>query len=429
MKKMTLFALFLIVLGPVAAQSRVTAIKAGKLVDPATGETSRNQVILIEGPTIKAMGPGLPIPAGAAVIDLSSSTVLPGLFDCHTHMCLNVRFTATGGELTEQLLAATLLRTTAYRAIQGVVNAREMLEAGFTTIRDVGNAANYADSDLRRAIEEHLVPGPTIINAGRIIAPYGGQFPGVLQPEKRDLGVPEYLYADTKDELKRGIRENILYGAKVIKIVVDDQPYIYSVEDIRSVVEETTKAGLKVAAHCVTEAGAHNAAEAGVTSIEHGFAMSDETLELAKRNNVVLVGTDFSETALREMGFPDPKTLHANLVDRLKRAYRIGVKVAYGTDVAFAMSGQTRGTLSISFIESFVEAGVPASQILRAMTTNAAQLLGVEYDRGSIKPGFAADIIATPNNPLDDIRTLKQVSFVMKEGRVIKGLTIGALSH
>jgi imidazolonepropionase-like amidohydrolase len=174
----------------------------------------------------------------------------------------------------------TLLDSTGTRAIQGVANARSMLEYGFTTVRDIGNAANYADTDLRRAIDQEIVPGPTIINAGRIIAPYGGQF--LMQADKKDLGNPEYFYADTRDELKKAVRENIHYGARVIKLVVDDQRYIYSVDDIKFVIEEARNAGVKVAAHCWTQRGARNAAEAGVASIEHGVEIDDETLEIAK---------------------------------------------------------------------------------------------------------------------------------------------------
>ncbi len=401
---------------PQAAQSavpapQVIAVKAGKLVNPQTGTTVTNQVILVEGTKIKAIGTKLEVPSGATVIDLSNSTVLPGLFDAHTHMCLTVIKKRDNGNY----YFTTLLDPTGYRAIQGVANARDMLAAGFTTIRDVGNAGNYADTDLRRAIEEGWVPGPTILNAGRIIAPYGGQFH--LQPEKRDLATPEYFFADTRDELRKAIRENIHYGAKVIKIVVDDQPYIYSVEDLRFAIEEAGQVGLKVAAHCWTHAGAHNAAEAGVASIEHGFEMTDEDLALAKKHNVVLVGTDFTEPVAREMGRPQ---WHAVFVDRLRRAYKVGTTVAFGTDVDVAVPGETRGTLSVSFIDSFIEAGVPAAEILRAMTTNAARLLGVEKERGAIQPGLAADIIATPDNPLENISTLKKVSFVMKDGKVFR---------
>lgn len=387
------------------------AIKAGKLVDPETGKVATKQVILVEGKKIKAVGGDLEIPKEAKLIALSNATVLPGLFDAHTHMCMTVVKQRDNGNY----FFTTLLDTTAYRAIQGVANARAMLESGFTTIRDVGNAGNYADTDLRRSIEQGLVPGPTILNAGRIIAPYGGQFH--LQPEKRDLATPEYLFADTREELKKAIRENIHYGAKVIKIVVDDQDYIYSVDDIRYILEEAARSGLKVAAHCWTHPGAHNAAEAGVASIEHGFQMTDDDLALAKKNKVVLVGTDFTETAARELGRPG---WHATFVDRLRHAYRIGTTVAFGTDVDFALAGETRGTLSVSFIDSFVEAGVSPLEILRAMTINAARLLGVEKERGAIKPGLFADIIAMPDNPLDNIQTLKKVSFVMKDGTVFK---------
>ncbi|HYG81030.1 MAG TPA: amidohydrolase family protein, partial [Pyrinomonadaceae bacterium] len=288
----------LVLLCAAAARAQVTAIRAGKLVDPEAGTVAADQVIIVEGDTIKAVGPGLKIPAGATVINLSDQTVLPGLFDAHTHLCMTTRRERDGG----RYYFTTLIDSNAYRAIQGVANARSMLETGFTTVRDVGNAGNYVDSDLRRSINEGLVPGPTVINAGRIIAPYGGQFQ--MQPDKPDLGNPEYFYADTRDELKKAVRENIHYGARVIKLVVDDQRYIYSVEDIRFVIEEARLAGLKVAAHCWTDQGARNAAEAGVASIEHGVAMSNETLAIAKRNNVALVPTPFTETDARTFRAP-----------------------------------------------------------------------------------------------------------------------------
>jgi imidazolonepropionase-like amidohydrolase len=410
-----IFAAVLFVLCGSVCHAQVTAIKAGKLVDPDSGTTAINQVIIIEGTKIKSVGAGLPIPAGANVIDLSRFTVLPGLFDAHTHMC------QTTSPDNRDLFTTDIREPGTYRAILGVVNARAMLESGFTTIRDVGNNGNYADTSLRLAIEEGLVPGPTMINAGRIIAPFGGQYH--LQPERRELGQPEYLFADTRDEMKKAIRENIHFGAKVIKIVVDDQQYIYSVDDIKYIVAEAASAGLKVAAHCLTEQGARNAAEGGVASIEHGFRMSDEALQIAKQNNVVLVGTEFTEQAAEYLGLPPAiaKQFHAVFVDRLKRAYKIGVTMAYGTDAFFAVEGQTRGTLAISYVDSFIEAGVPAKDTLQIMTTNAARLLGVDKRRGAIKAGLAADIIATPDNPLDNLLTLKKVAFVMKDGKVFKG--------
>ncbi len=391
--------------------SRIFAIKAGKLVDPEKRTTEINQIILVRGAKIEAVGPNVQIPADAKIIDLSKSTVLPGLFDAHTHLCMTIIKDRDSGNY----FITTLLDPTPYRAIEGVANARDMLAAGFTTVRDVGNAGNYADTALREAIERGLVPGPTMINAGRIIAPYGGQFH--LQPEKQDLATPEYAFADTRDEMLKAIRENIHYGATVIKIVVDDQKYIYSVDDIKYMVAEAHRDGLKLAAHCWTEAGAHNAAEAGVDSIEHGQMMTNEDLQLAKKNHVVLVGTDFTKSAAEEEGFPE---LHAVFVDRLKRAYQIGVTMAFGTDVIVYVPGETRGTLAAKYLDSWVEAGVPAKETLQAMTINAARLLGVENERGAIKPGLAADIIATPENPLDDIQAVRKVSFVMKDGSVFK---------
>ena len=398
-------------------QAQTIAIEAGRLVDPATGTASEDQVILVEDGLIQAVGVGLAIPAGATVIDLSGQWVMPGLFDAHTHMCLNIK----RERHASNSFFTSLLDSTGYRAIQGVANARAMLHAGFTTIRDVGNAGNYADTDLRHAIEEGLVPGPTMQNSGRIITPYGGQWQ--LQQDKRDLDKPEYLYADTRDELKKAIRENIYFGATVIKIVVDDQPYIYSPEDIRFMVEEAEKAGVKVAAHCWTEQGARNAIAAGVTSIEHGPDMPDDVLRLAKEKGIYLVGTELTEMPLYEPGDltdQEVRDLHEQFIDRLRRAYRLDVPMAFGSDVVFVTDGYTRGTATLTYLENFRKAGVPAPYALKMMTTNAADLMGLSDERGAIRPGLAADLIAMPANPLDDLRALHDVSFVMKDGVVFR---------
>jgi len=418
MKKNLLFAIVLLGLASLPGQAQVTAIKAGKLIDPETGAASINQIILVEGKQIQAVGAGLTIPAGAAVIDLSRSTVMPGLFDAHTHLC-NLPVTLRGlgfGDLRDSFFQAITLNSTGYRALRGAANARSMLEAGFTTVRDLGHAGNYADTDLRRAIEEGLVPGPTIINSGRKISPYGGQFQ--LQPERRDLLAPDYIFADTRDEMVKAVRENIHYGAKVIKIIVAGQPYIYSVDDIKFIVAEAAKAGLKVAADCATRAGSRNAAEAGLASIEHGAGMTDEDYEVAKRNHVTLIINVPPETVWREGGIP--VEMRRSYLDFLRRAYKLGVTLAYGTDVVFVTPGQNYGRMAISFIDTYLDAGIPAQAILRMMTTNAARLLGVEQERGAVKAGLAADLIATNENPLDNILTLKQVTFVMKEGKIYK---------
>lgn len=395
------------------ATAQVTAIKAGRLIDPGSGKSETNTVILVDGGKIHSVGTGLHIPPAAMVINLSDATVLPGLIDCHTHLCNTFEARSDVGN---QLLLYSLIATTADRALQGVANAQSMLTAGFTTVRDVGNAGNYADIALQRAIKAEIVPGPTLFVSGKIIAPFGGQF--ILDPEFPDIGRQDYLYADTRDEIKKAIRQNIHFGADWIKIIVDDYPYIYSVDDIRFMVEEAAKAGLKVAAHCVTDQGARNAAEAGLASIEHGFEMSDETLTLVEKNGVVLCGTDFTQEIMDIYKFFS--VTHADIVDRLKRAHRIGVSLVFGSDVISNVPGHTRGSAALSLIDTWIEADIPPLEILRAMTINGALLLGIENERGAIKPGMLADIIATPKNPLDDIQTLKKVKFVMKDGKVFR---------
>jgi len=389
------------------ASAQVTAIRAGRVVDPDAGTAAENQVILVENGRISAIGGNVAIPAGATVIDLSTSTVSPGLVDAHAHLCMAVQARRDGGNY----YYTTLRDPDAMRAIQGVVNARTMLQAGFTSVRDIGNEGNYACVQVRRAIQLGWIEGPTFITAGRIIAPYGGQFH--LQPDKPALAEPEYYFADTRDEMVKAVRENAHYGATVIKIVVDDQRYIYSVDDIVFLKQQAAASGLKLAAHAWTAPGAHNAAAAGVASIEHGFDMSDADLELAKKNGVVLVGTEYLANG-------DTTASHRQWVDRLRRAYKIGVPLVWGTDATSYIPGMTRGADAMTGIDPWVEAGIPAPAILKAMTTSATRLLGVDDVRGTLKVGQFADLIATPDNPLVNIQTLKQVSFVMKNGRVVQ---------
>jgi len=198
----------------------------------------------------------------------------------------------------------------------------------------------------------------------------------------------------------------------VIKIVVDDQRYIYSVDDIRFIKEEAARSGMKLAAHAWTEPGAHNAAEAAVASIEHGFDMTDADLLIAKQNGVVLVGTEYLANG-------DTTADHRQWVDRLARAYKVGVELVYGTDATNAVQGMTRGQDAMTGIDPWVEAGIPAPAILKAMTSSGTKLLGVDKERGTLQPGMFADLIATPDNPLTNIQTLKQVTFVMKNGAVV----------
>ncbi len=400
---------------PARQDSGVTAIRAGRVVDPDAGTAAADQTILVRGGRIVAVGRDVAVPAGARVVDLSRATVLPGLFDAHTHLCMSVQKERDAGSY----YYTTLNDPDTFRAVQGAANARSMLEAGFTTVRDVGNEGNYACTSVRRAVARGVVPGPTILNAGRIIAPFGGQFQ--VQPDKPHLAEPEYRFADTRDELVKAVRENAHFGARLIKIVVDDQRYIYSEDDIRFVVAEAARAGLKVAAHVWTRAGAHNAAAAGVASMEHLNGVDDADLALARRNGVTAVFTPFPEWVLRQ--FRDSAGAAEEYrveIDRLRAGYRAGVPIAFGTDAINEVPGYTRGSLAVTWIDSYVAAGLPPAAIVRAMTTNAARLLGVDKERGAIRPGLAADLVATDGDPLADARALKRVRFVMKDGRVVR---------
>ncbi|HEV7644847.1 MAG TPA: amidohydrolase family protein [Pyrinomonadaceae bacterium] len=406
-----------LVLGSVfTVSSQITAIRAGKVVDPATGTVANNQIILIEGQDIKAIGADVQIPAGAKVIDLSKQTVMPGMMDAHTHLCMNLQHQRDAG----RYYITTLLDSNSMRSIQGTVNAKSMLEYGFTTIRDVGNEGNYACVEVRRAVEQELIPGPTMITAGRIIAPYGGQFH--LQQDKQDLGTPEYAFADTRDEMRKAIRENLHYGARVIKIVVDDQRYIYSVDDIKFMIEEAHDAGVKLAAHCWTERGALRAAQAGVDSIEHAVRISDEALAIAKQKGIPIVPIPFTEIDAVLSGEPgsNKESDQKMFADPVRRALKMGVTMVWGPDVIFSTKEYPRGRLSIDTVDNWVEAGIPANIILQALTTNPAKLLGVDKDRGALKAGMKADIVAMADNPLEKITTVKNVTFVMRNGKVYK---------
>ena len=392
---------------------RVVAIRAGRLVDPSTGSIATNQIILVRGKKFEAVGPGVAIPPGAEVIDLSSLTVLPGLVDTHNHLAITYKVDPE----RNNYYVTVITDSTPLRAIQAASNGIQMLAAGFTIVRDMGNNGLYADTALRQAIEEGWIPGPQIINAGIIIGSAGGQFwPTPEMGIEKKVVYPEYFEADTPDEIVKAVRQNMLYGAKVIKICADCKPWGYSVDDIKLVVAEAAKGGLKVEAHAQTVDGARRAIEGGVWSIAHDLGLDEANNKLMAKRGTFRAGT---ETPLSltdhqtEAGFKRD-------VASLRNAWENKVNITYSTDADYWVPGRTRGEVAIEFIETWKAAGIPPRDILKAMTVTGYRCAQTENSRGPIKPGLAADLIAVSGNPLESIDTLRDVQFVMKDGMVFK---------
>ncbi len=398
---------------PSAQEEPVTAIRAGRLVDPETGTAAANQIILVQGGQITAVGADVSIPAGAELIDLSDLTVSPGLVDAHNHLALTYKM-----EPENNFYYLTyVLDSTPLRALQAASNGMQMLSAGFTIVRDMGNNGNYADTALRVAIEQGWIPGPTIINSGIIIGGMGGQFwPTPEMANDHSIVYPEYLDADTHDEIIKAVRQNILFGATVIKICVDCKPYGYSVEDMELFVAEAANAGMKVEGHIQTREGARRAIEAGLWSLAHDEPLDDELHKMMAAKGIFRAGT---ETPAAEWNNRSQAAFEQT-VERLRNAYDNGVNLTFSTDADYYIPGMTRGELVIDFIKTWQAAGISDAEILKIMTINGYKCAETYDERGPIKPGMAADMIAMPGNPLTDIDALRDVSFVMKDGMVFK---------
>ena len=396
------------------APAPVTAIRAGRLLDPDAGVVRPNQIILIQGNRIRDVGPNVTIPADAQVIDLSKMTVLPGLVDAHNHLALTYKPVPE----SNVYYYTYVQDSTPLRAIQAASNGIQMLASGFTIVRDMGNNGNYADTALRQAIEQGWIPGPTIINSGIIIGGMGGQFfPTPEMARDHNIVYPEYLDADTPDEIVKAIRQNILFGAKVIKICVDCKPYGYTADEIRLVISEAAKAGLKVEGHVQTVNGARNAIDAGIWSIAHSSGLNEEMHTGMAKKGIWRAGTDTPDTLA---GHPVSPQAYQRTVASLKDAYAKKVPLTFSTDADYYVEGKTRGEVCLEFLKTWKDAAIPNADILRAMTINGYKVSETETTRGPIKPGFFADLIAVPGNPLDDVNALKQVQFVMKDGLVFK---------
>lgn len=398
--------------GPVALPTE-TVIRAGALIDPASGDIRRDVRIVIRDRRIAAIEPTKAgEPAAAGELDLQRAYIVPGLMDTHVHLGL--------ASIPEEKQS----ESDAWLVLRAQRIAGEMLRAGFTTVRDLGNEQNYLLSDLRRAVDQGWFAAPTILNAGRVIAPFGGQsgrqFP--VPPADGATWSKQYTDSDGVVAIVRAVRENIYYGAQVIKLVADQKPYYYTEAEVRAAVEEAHRAGRKVAVHVAGGPAARNVINAGADSIEHGFDLTTQDLELMRARGTFLSTTDFTLPQLRVI-FRGNDAIARMWADRIKarlqRADRIGVKLAFGTDVVWVDPQRTRGELMIDFVAAYRDAGVSNLKTLQAMTVNAAELLGVAPDRGRLQVGSFADLVALPANPLDDLDALRRPLLVMKEGSVV----------
>ncbi|ELX13623.1 amidohydrolase family 1 protein [Janthinobacterium sp. HH01] len=401
------------------APPTITAVKAAHMLDVRSGALIDNAVVLISGERITAAGSKLAIPAGAQVIDLGNKTLLPGLIDMHTHL------TGDPQDAGYSIIAKSIPRST----LTGAKNARLTLQAGFTTVRDVGADA-YTDIGLRDAINDGDVPGPRIAASGPPLGITGGHCDDTMHaPEYKltSLGV-----ADGVDEALKVTRRNIKYGADVIKICAtggvlsfgdDPRTSQYTLEELKAIISDAHRLGRKAAAHAHGGDGIKLAVLAGVDSIEHGSYIDDEGIKLMKEHKTWLVPTLYLGDWLIEnaeaIKLPKPLLDKAKVVlpmarVNIGRAIKAGVPIAFGTDAAVYPHGLNAREFGV-----LVKLGMTPIQAIRTATVNASELLGWTDRVGTIEAGKFADLIAVDGEPLKDVKTLESVLWVMKGGAVV----------
>jgi imidazolonepropionase-like amidohydrolase len=397
----------------VTAQAQITekrdppqpiAVRAARLIDVRAGKVIENAVVLIEGDSIKSVGTNVAVPSNAQTIDLGSVTLLPGLIDAHTHL-LHQYYSENGDDNANRILEMVQMGP-AKRSLLGAKLARETLEAGFTTVRDLGNSGVNGDVALREAINAGWVIGPRLFASTRALSSVGGQFQS-MTPEAQKLIEQEYAPISGVEDARRAVRQVIYDGADCIKVIVNVGPRVLSLEELKVIVEEAHRANRRVAAHATDgDAAALIAAEAGVDSIEHAYTISEKVLTLMAEKKIFLVPTDAPGVARYQA--------------RIQRAVKAGVRIAIGSDLYYQYDGKTRGQVAAGMYNTYVVSGMSTMDVLRAATINPADLIDTTNSIGAIEAGRKADIIAVKGDLLKDITNLERVEFVMKGGQVIK---------
>ncbi|MFM9911702.1 MAG: amidohydrolase family protein [Chitinophagaceae bacterium] len=407
--------------------AQLTAIKCGKLIDGRSDRPLLNKAILIEGNKIIDIVEQSAIPRNSTIIDLNTKTVLPGLIDCHTHVLLQ-------GDITSEDYDAQLLKESIpYRTLRASVACNISLMNGFTTIRDLETeGAMYADVDLKKAINNNVIPGPRMFVSTRAINTTGHYAIGNSE-YSWELHMPKGIQEITgADEGRRAVREQISYGADWIKIYADRSYYRlpdssfrsranFTKEEIEAIADETIKSGKFLASHAVTRDGIIYSLNAGARTIEHGFAMDEECMDLMIKKNAYWCPTatviDYVAAGRARAGNPINLQMLGTLPAIFKKALDKGVKIAFGTDVGGFDWQKIPQAREFSF---YVQWGMTPMQAIRSATTVAAALLDKTGSLGEISKGAMADIIAIDGDPLQNIRLLEKVSFVMKDGKIVK---------